>query len=243
MASMSNSFLRFVCVAGCVVPLTACNYIPKRWTVWKPPAIARPELAEQEPYRVAAGDVLRLEFPGEPQALVAPVDIDGRIHIDDRTPIDVDGRTIQEIESLLSIYRPARVEVADYASQVVHLSGVFGKGAPKAVGYQGPETVQQLIARVGCKECIHGYRVRVVRAGAKVGGQPEIFSLEFDEDGVNRNPNEQPLYLRPGDYVYVEKNVGRMGPMTLLTDPRFRAHPTTWLKQLRFAQSSGPMTK
>lgn len=231
---------RLAALALCAVVFSGCAATHKRWTTWKPPAVADPELSPKSPYRVGVGDVLRIEGDANGGPILAIVDIDGCIHLEDRPGTAVDGRTTEEIESILSTDRRVSVRVDQYGSQVVHVIGATERGVPKAVAYQGPETIQQIIDRVGCKECVQGYRVRVVRPGESVGAPPIIFSMEFDERGVDREPRNKPLHLQPGDFVYVEKNVGRKGPITLLTDARFRQSPTTWLKRLRLARSGAP---
>jgi protein involved in polysaccharide export with SLBB domain len=217
--------------------LSGCTATPKRWTTWKPPAVSDPELSPKTPYRVGVGDVLRIEGGEYGTPVLATVEIDGCIHLEDRPGIAVDGRTMEEIESMLSADGRVAVEVERYGSKILHVVGVIGKGVPKAVAYQGPETIQEVINRVGCKECVHGYRVRVVRPGESIGSPPIIFSMEFDERGFDRDRGNKPLHLQPGDFVYVEKNIGRKGPITLLTDEQFLQSPTTWLKKLRLARS------
>lgn len=233
-------FAARILAAVAVVAIVGCRNAPSRWRAFKPPAIAHSAATRIEPYRVGVGDVLRLVPDGTKEPILVTVDVDGYIRAKELPPFDVDGRTLPEIESLVAFVRPMRVEVETYASQVIHVSGVLEKGAPAAVPYRGPETVQELIARVGCKDCVQGYRVRVVRPGGEVSREPEIFSMEFNERGDNRNTLEPPLTLCAGDFVYVEKNLGRKGPMTLLTDQRFRARPTNWIKKIRFLQSAAP---
>lgn len=217
-----------------------CRNSPARWRVFKPPTISPTTTAAIEPYRVGVGDVLAITSGESSESTQATVEVDGCIRLDGMTPLPVDGRSLAEIESSLSTTRPSRVEVSQYASQVVHVSGVLDKGAAMAVAYRGPETVQNLIERVGCKDCVQGYRVRVVRPSRQVGGEPEIFSMEFDETGRNRDALDEPLGVSAGDFVYVDKDFGRKGPLTLLTDQRFRTRPTNWMKKIRFNRSTAP---
>jgi hypothetical protein len=147
------------------------------------------------------------------------------------------GRTCAELEAELAERWPARVVVTGYRSQSILVAGLHDEKPPRPHHYCGPETISQFLKRVGCPDCQTGYRVRVVRPSPDVGGEPEIFAEEMDPQGKRRGADRPPLRLQAGDYVYVDRNFGRKGPLTLMTDRQFFGGGMGPAKQLRLAQA------
>lgn len=202
----------------------------------KPPLLAR-GVSNGTPYHVGTGDVLLVAPVKGGAPIRAEVSLDGTLRIPGIEPMNVDGLTCPEIEDYFSTYENVHIEVAEYKSQHILVSGIFPEKAPRPITYHGPESIEQLISRIGCPECQRGYRVRVVRPSKKLGGEPQIFAEEIDVRG-HREADEEEIVVEPGDYVYVEKDLGRKGPLTLMTDSDFYAKSFGYLKRIRLAQAN-----
>jgi protein involved in polysaccharide export with SLBB domain len=186
---------------------------------------------------VGAGDVLLVApISGKPPIRVE-VSLNGQIKLPGLSPLAAGGQTCAEIEQAISREMPARVVVTSYRSQSILVAGLHDEKSPRPEAYCGPETIGQFLKRVGCPDCQSGYRVRIVRRSAEVGGEPEIFAEEMDPQGNRRDADRAPLRLQPGDYLYVDRNFGRKGPLTLMTDRRFFGSAIGPAKQLRLAQA------
>jgi protein involved in polysaccharide export with SLBB domain len=203
----------------------------------KPPLLSQDDQPSETPYTIGSGDVLMVApISGGPPIRVE-VSLNGEIKLPGRSPISAAHRTCAEIEQEISREMPARVVVTSYRSQSILVTGLHDEKTPRPEPYCGPETISQFLKRVGCPDCQTGYRVRVVRRSDEVGGEPEIFAEEVDPDGNRRDAQREPLRLQPGDYVYVDRNFGRKGPLTLMTDRRFFGSAIGPAKQLRLAQA------
>ncbi len=207
------------------------------WMSAKPPLLSQDDRPSETPYTIGAGDVLMVApISGDPPIRVE-VSLNGQIKLPGRPPIPAAHRTCAAIEEEISREMPARVVVTSYRSQSLLVAGLHDEKAPRPEPYCGPETIAQFLKRVGCPDCQTGYRVRVVRRSEEVGGEPEIFAEEMDAQGKRRDAHRAPLRLQPGDYVYVDRNFGRKGPLTLMTDRGFFGSAIGPAKQLRLAQA------
>src|SRR5207248_2701268 len=116
------------------------------------PAGHHGDLASQ--YVVHCPDVLAIMIDGRPDWCGdRAVGSDGRVWLDSDTALRVDGLTVAEITAAAARrcrLRPERiaVRVAEYNSQRVYLFGEV-KGLQQSVAYEGPETVIELLQRVG----------------------------------------------------------------------------------------------
>jgi protein involved in polysaccharide export with SLBB domain len=175
-----------------------------------PEAAAIPSRLETDPtYRVAAGDVIEIHRP-RTKKQTAEVRVDGNLQLAGES-IRVDDLTPQEIacriqERLGDDYRNCKVIVAKFNSQHIYVFGDGREESPRAVPYQGRETLREFMARVGCQECIRGYRARIVRPSRDMGAKPEILAVKLDADLYDRDPNSEPLFLQANDYVYLERD-------------------------------------
>lgn len=172
----------------------------------RPPAAYLQQVANA--YQVRCPDVLAVEVAGLPQYSgphrIGP---DGRIDLGDSCQPRVDGGTTPEIvrvvAELLSVPpEQVRVEVAEYNSQYLYLYGQVA-GLQRAVAYQGPETVLDLLRRVGGiapSATIHD--VKVVRPHVADGKVPEVFRVDLTAIVVRHDP-ETNVVLQPCDQVYV----------------------------------------
>lgn len=181
-------------------------------------AASKPARRHADPaYRVAAGDTVEIRRRGA-KLEAAEVRTDGSlqlagasIRVDDLTPEEISCR-IQE--RLGDAYRDCKVMVAKYNSQYVYLYGDSADESPRAVPFQGRETLQDFIIRVGCRECLRGYRARVVRPNPDMGAKPDVFAVKLDAKLNDRDPGAEPLTLKANDNVYLERD--GIGPGGLL---------------------------
>jgi protein involved in polysaccharide export with SLBB domain len=175
-----------------------------------PEAATVPSRRETDPaYRVAAGDVLEIHRPRAKKE-TTEVRVDGSLQLAGES-IRVDDLTPQEIacrirDRLGDEFRDCKVVVAKFNSQYIYVFGDGREESPRAVPYQGRETLREFMARVGCRECIRGYRARVVRPSQDMGAKPEILAVKLDADLYDRDHSSEPLFLQANDYVYLERD-------------------------------------
>ena len=222
-------------MAVAAIACTGCRHAETLESTSYKPSTLLGGPTEALPYHIGVGDVLEIS-PREGDPIRVRVGLHGAIHYHEEI-VDCDGLTREQLEAELDAIAPCRVQVAECSSKVIHVSGVFREEAPRTVPFRGPETLENLIDRVGCRECSGGYRVRVVRTGKHVGDPPEVFSLDFNDRGRDRDRWSEPIRLEAGDHVYFENNIGYKGPLTLLTDRRFLSKPISWTKRFRLAQA------
>ncbi len=159
-------------------------------------------------YVVRCPDVLDVRVEGRPdltgRRTIGP---DGRIDLGTGTSLRVEGRPVAEVARLVAAetgVAPERVsvQVAAFNSQQVYL---FGQGVERqrAVSYEGPETVTQLLRRVGgVTPGAAPDKVFVVRAHIAEGRPPETFHI--DVAAVTRKRDSRTdIHLQPYDQVYV----------------------------------------
>jgi protein involved in polysaccharide export with SLBB domain len=175
-----------------------------------PEAASAPKRSDADPsYRVAAGDVLEIRR-SRLKKETAEVRVDGSLQLAGET-IRVDDLTPQEIacriqERLGDDFRGCKVNVAKFNSQFVYVFGDGREESPRAVPYQGRESLREFMARVGCRECVRGYRARVVRPSQDMGAKPEIIAVKLDSDLQDRDPKSNPIFVQANDYVYLERD-------------------------------------
>jgi polysaccharide biosynthesis/export protein len=168
---------------------------------------ARTENAAEN-YPVNCPDVLEISIFSHPE-IGGPHEIgpDGRIDLGARGRLRVEGHTVAEIALLLSsVYGvpPAQVSVrmAEYKSRQLYLIGQVA-GIQHVVPYQGPETVTDLLHRVGgVTPAAAPDAVRVVRPHIAEGNPPEIFRVDLQAILVRHDARTN-IYLRPQDQVFV----------------------------------------
>ena len=161
-----------------------------------------------ERYVVHCPDLLELDAPGRPGCGGAhPVGADGRIPMPDGGGLRADGLTTAEIARAAAarLGLPAdqvHVRVVEYNSQQIYLFGAIA-GRERGVPYQGPETVLDLLQRVGGVGPGAAVRdVQVVRSHVADGSSPELFHVDLDAI-LLRNDQRTNVRLEPFDEVYV----------------------------------------
>ncbi len=131
-----------------------------------------------EHYLVACPDVLDVTVPGRPDLSGRrTVQADGRIAFGSPGRVRVEGLTVPEVAARLEEEAEAppgsvRVRVLEYNSQQVYLVGEV-TGLQRAVPYQGPETVLDLLQRTGgIRPGAAPGEVHVIRCGVPEGRAP-----------------------------------------------------------------------
>ena len=158
-------------------------------------------------YRVHCPDVLDVTVPGRADCCgTRPVGADGRIPLGDAA-LRVEGLTAAEVARRVAAVAgvdPARVQVrvSAFNSQQVFLRGEVA-GLPRAIPYQGPETVVDLLQRSGglAPGAAPG-DVQVVRSHIADGTPPEVFHVDLAAI-LLRNDQRSNVLLEPFDQVYV----------------------------------------
>src|SRR5262245_42328789 len=158
-------------------------------------------------YVVHFPDILDIQVEGRPDSSGRrPVHIDGRIAAGP-AGIRAEGHTIPEIAHSLAdqagvSFEAVHVTVAEYNSQQLFLHGEV-KGEARAVPYQGPETVLEMLRRVGgITSGAAPQDVQVVRAHVADGKHPEVFEVDLFAI-LEKNEQQTNVRLQPFDQVYI----------------------------------------
>jgi protein involved in polysaccharide export with SLBB domain len=159
-------------------------------------------------YQIGCPDVLVVAVAGSPglsgRYTVGP---DGRIDLGPGFQVRVEGFTVAAaarcLASALGV-RPDTVAVCvqEYRSQEIYLVGEV-TGQQRAVPYQGPETVLDLLQRVGgvTPGAAPG-DVYVVRSHIAEGRPPQVFHIDLCAILLHNDPRTN-LRLQPFDQVHV----------------------------------------
>jgi protein involved in polysaccharide export with SLBB domain len=141
------------------------------------------------------------------------IDADGRIDLGPLGKLRVEGRSPPQLVNLLSdeIGVPAErihVKVVEYNSQQIYLYGQvmpdgLAKSSQRAVPYQGPETVLDLLQRVGgITPGAASNDVNVVRSNLANNQPPLVFHIDLRAIVMNQDQSTN-LRLQPFDRVFV----------------------------------------
>ena len=159
-------------------------------------------------YIVHCPDLLELEAAGRPESGgEREVGADGRIPAPDGGRLHADGLTTAEIGQAAAARLglppdQVQVRVVGYNSQQIYL---FGDAAcrERSVPYQGPETVVDLLRRVGgVGPGAAVGDVQVVRSHVADGTSPELFHVDLEAILLHDDPRTN-VRLEPFDEVYV----------------------------------------
>jgi protein involved in polysaccharide export with SLBB domain len=169
-----------------------------------------------ERYQVECPDVLDIQVAGRPDLSGHfTVDLDGRISYGPAGAVLVDGRTPEEVAVRLAerVRLPLAqvvVRVAEFKSQEIYLAGP-GIGIPRAVPYRGPETVLDVLKRIGgITPAAAPEEVYVVRSHIIEGDRPEVFHVDLRAI-VSHKDDKTNVRLQPFDQVFVgETRQGRL---------------------------------
>lgn len=161
-----------------------------------------------EAYTVNCPDVLAIEVETRPELSghreVGP---DGRIQLGTLGRLRVEGQTVAEVSRRLADAVDVsaawvRVEVADYQSQHLYLLGQV-MGQQRVVPYQGPETVLDLLRRIGgITPGAAPDEVYVIRAHIAEGQPPQVFRVDLHAILFNQDQRTN-IELQPQDQILV----------------------------------------
>jgi protein involved in polysaccharide export with SLBB domain len=160
------------------------------------------------PYAAACPDVLEIAVARRPD-LTGEDSIDpcGCIRLGNVARLRVEGLPTAAIARKVAAAAGAptadvQVRVADFKSQQIYLFGEVA-GLQRAVPYQGPETVLDMLQRAGgiTTGASPGH-VYVIRSHVADAGQPEVFHVDLDAIVMNHDTRTN-LRLEPSDQVYV----------------------------------------
>ncbi|MCS6849717.1 MAG: hypothetical protein NZ700_00940 [Gemmataceae bacterium] len=186
--------------------LSGCASPPQ--TPPSPPSTSHAAPASPLPdYVVACPDVLEWAVASRPEwtgrGAIRP---DGRLDFGPLGMWRVEGKTIADIRRQLAAEagvdeRDVEIRVVEYRSQQVYIFGELN-GPQRAIPYQGPETVRELLARAGgISEGAQPDDVRVVRTRVADGRQPEVFRVKLNEATDSASGGD--LRLQPFDQIYI----------------------------------------
>jgi protein involved in polysaccharide export with SLBB domain len=164
--------------------------------------------ASLEPYTLGCPDVLEVGVQGQTVAPIrCPVGVDGCIDLGTLGRVRVEGETSgQAVESIAAAAGLApnrvRLRILEYKSRQIYLSGEVA-GKHRAVPYQGPETVADLLQRAGGVTAGAETRdVHVIRSHITDGQAPEDFHVDLRAIYLDHDERTN-LVLQPYDQVYV----------------------------------------
>jgi polysaccharide export outer membrane protein len=132
---------------------------------------------------------------------------DGRIDVGSAGRLRVEGLTVPEIARNLAEVMTVppdwvHLHVAEYASQEIYLIGQV-TGLQRAVPYQGPETVLDLLRRVGgITPGAAPDEVYVVRSHLAEGRSPEVFRVDLRALVLGQDLRTN-VYVQPLDQIFV----------------------------------------
>jgi protein involved in polysaccharide export with SLBB domain len=143
------------------------------------------------------------------------IDADGRINLGPLGKVRIEGQSPPQIVNLLAneigiSADRIHVKVAECNSQQIYLygqvmpeSGGLAKGCQRAVAYRGPETVLDLLRRVGgITPGAASNDVNVVRSRLADNQPPLVFHIDLQAIVMNQDQSTN-LRLQPFDQVFV----------------------------------------
>jgi polysaccharide biosynthesis/export protein len=159
-------------------------------------------------YLIHCPDVLEIMVQGRPEwSGLRGVNADGRIGLTDDLTVRVDGQTPAEITAALEqlAYAPAGevvVRVAEFSSQQLYVLS-DAPGLQRVVPYRGPETVVDVLQRVGglSSQCAPA-EIQVVRAHVADGTPPEVFHVDLAAILLKQDQRTN-IILQSFDQIYI----------------------------------------
>jgi protein involved in polysaccharide export with SLBB domain len=192
-----------ILLSGC---LSNRGQIEQALSAYRPPPAHLVQVASK--YHARCPDLLQVHISGLPRYSGAQhIGPDGCIDLGDAGRSQVDGETVSEIvrtvaEAVGIAPEQVQVAIAEYNSQYLYLFGQVA-GSQRAVPYQGPETVLDLLHRVGgIQQGAAVGNVTVIRPHVAEGKTPEVFHIDLAAI-VLRNDPETNILLQPFDQVHI----------------------------------------
>ena len=139
---------------------------------------------------------------------------DGKISFEGLGEIEVAGKTVEEIASILrtkvlGLYalsgdKPIDVRIATYRSKVYYVLGQVYMPGPKM--YTGRDTVLSAIADARPNPMAWVERIQIIRPSDNELIKPEIYEVNFERMRVHGDTSKNVL-LQEGDIVYVPPTI------------------------------------
>jgi protein involved in polysaccharide export with SLBB domain len=189
-------------LAGCA---TDRYQVAENLISYHPPPAHRSEVAGA--YQVHCPDVLLLDVAVPHWRGTLKVGPDGRIDLGRPGRVRVDDHTPAEVARIIAAQAgipPAQVQVqvAEYNSQQLYVFGEVA-GLQRAVPYQGPETIVDLLHRIGGVTAGASIGdIRVVRPHIADGKAPEVFRVDLPAIVLKKDLQTN-LMLQPHDQIYI----------------------------------------
>jgi protein involved in polysaccharide export with SLBB domain len=162
-------------------------------------------------YRIHCPDTIEVEVEGRPLLSgIRAIQADGRVSLVDELPVLVSGKTASEaaggIAEAVGLAESAvRVRVVEHNSQSVY---VFGspESAQHVVPYRGPETVLDLLQRVGLADSGATLgEIEIIRAHVADGKPPEVFHVDLRAVLIKHDLQGN-IRLEPFDRIYIQQS-------------------------------------
>lgn len=167
---------------------------------------ARERLVEQ--YAVRYPDVVNLQIAGHKDLSgPRPLSVEGKITLRPGVELRPEGHAAPVIARQVAdqLGLPAssvQVTVVGYNSQRLFIQGEI-KGETRAVPYVGPETILDMLQRVGgITSGANVEEIEIVRAHVAEGAAPEVFQVDLSAI-LLKNDQASNIRLRPYDQIYV----------------------------------------
>jgi protein involved in polysaccharide export with SLBB domain len=180
--------------------------IEQALSAYRPPPAHLSQIASS--YRSRCPDLLEVHVSGLPRYSgphrIGP---NGRIDLGEAGQPQVEGETVPEItrtvaESVGVPPEQVRIRVVEHNSQYLYLFGEVA-GSQRAVPYQGPETVMDLLQRVGgLQRGASIGDVTVIRPHVAEGKTPEVFHIDLTAIVLRHDP-ETNILLQPFDQIHI----------------------------------------
>jgi protein involved in polysaccharide export with SLBB domain len=162
-------------------------------------------------YRVHCPDTIVVEIEGRPALSgTRRINADGRVRLAQGVAVLVSGKTAPEsaaaVAQTVGVPQAAvHVRVTGYNSQSVYVFGTPEK-AQQVVAYRGPETVLDLLQRVGLADTGATLgEIEIVRAHVADGKPPEVFHVDLRAVLIQHDLHSN-VRLEPFDRIYIEQS-------------------------------------
>lgn len=161
-------------------------------------------------YQIGPGDVLAIRFGNKPDWNGAYAVLPhGCILLPQVGALPVSGHTADEVAELIRdrLGESAGlvfVELEHYQSQPIYLVGEI-PGGSRAIAYQGPETIVQVLRRVGGLTPDADPTVIRVHRPLADNGQEEVLQVNLLAVLLEKD-RQQNIYIRPYDRIVVPRN-------------------------------------
>jgi protein involved in polysaccharide export with SLBB domain len=173
---------------------------------------AAPREEVTNPYQIGFPDEIEITILDQPRLsgrrVVGP---DGRIDLGNLGRLRVDGKTTAEVAAIVAektSMPPTAVHVAirAYRSQQIYLVGEI-RGRQRAVPYQGPERVVELLQRVGGLGSGAALgNVYLIRSHVADGQSPEVLRIDVPAIVANRDLRTN-YVVQPFDEISVGETI------------------------------------